>query len=38
MANRDSLKYALSVTKVQKKLEDFVEKVQKKVKAYPLHF
>ena len=38
MANWDSLKYALSVTKVQKKIEDFVEKVQKKVKAYPLQF
>ena len=38
MVNWDSLQYALSVTKVQKRSEDFAEKVQKKVKAYPLQF
>ena len=36
MAKGYSLKYALSMTEVLKKSEDFVEKVQKKAKANPL--
>ena len=38
MANWYSVKDALSVIEVQKKSEDFVEKVLKKVKANPLWF
>ena len=38
MANWYSVKDALSVIEVQKKSEDLVEKVRKKVKANPLWF
>ena len=38
MANQDLLLYALSVTKVQKKLEDFVEKMQKILRLTPYDF